>query len=316
MSKWSAVKSVAVGEFDGVHLGHQAVFAEAERQAQMLGGTAAGVTFEPRVDRVLARAGESVLGDLGSVEDRKQLMLAQGLDEVAILEFNSERAQWQPERFLQELRRLWPSVEVLVAGEDFTFGAKGAGNARNFRKIATLADHERPLRGVFVPAVRTQNGEKVSSSQIREALLVGNVDEAATWLGRSYQLRGKVVHGRAVGRTWGIPTANLNISENILIPGPGVYAVDVLLSDGSTYRGGAFVKDVHDPSQALYRQPIEVHLLDFSGDLYGADLMVAFKARIRGYRRFASAEDAVQTIKDDLAHIRSVSEEPDAGKVF
>ena len=308
MSAQLPVKAVAVGEFDGVHLGHQAVFAEAVRQAKMLGGTAAGVTFEPRVDRVLACPGAHVLGDLGRVAERKQLMLAQGLAEVAVLEFNSERAQWQPERFLQELRRLWPTVEVLVAGEDFTFGAKGAGNARNFREIAILADDKNPIRGVFVPAVRTPEGQKVSSSQIREALLAGNVVEAAKWLGRRYQVRGHVVHGRAVGRTWGIPTANLEIPENILVPGPGVYGVDVELADGSRWRGGAFIKDEQDRNQALYRQPIEVHLLDFSGDLYGTDLIVEFRDRIRGYRRFASAEDAERTIKGDLEKIAGEQE--------
>lgn len=304
MSERRAVKSVAVGEFDGVHVGHQAVFAEAVRQAQMLGGAASGVTFEPRVDRVLARPGENVAGDLGTVSERKQLMLGQGLGEVAVLEFNAERAQWQPERFLQELRRLWPSVEALVAGEDFTFGAKGAGNAQNFRKIAALADEKRPLRGVFVPAVRTKEGEKVSSSQIREALLAGRVEVAAEWLGRRYQVSGLVVHGRAVGRTWRIPTANLEIPESILVPGPGVYEVDGVLSDGSRWRGGAFVKDAQDQGQTLYRQPIEVHLLDFSADLYGTELCVEFRRKIRGYRKFGSAEEAMRTIKGDLEKVR------------
>lgn len=301
----ASVTVLALGQFDGVHRGHAQVFASAVREAGRRGGLSAALTFEPRVDVVLARPGVPVPGRLTTPAETTARILQVGIRHVAVWPFDHALAAKSPVDFLQLLRRAFPALQCVVAGEDFTFGACGAGHAGNFQELATLADSRRPLDGRFVPAVVDRFGQKVSSTAIREALLAGKPLRATELLGRPYALAGRVVHGRQVGRTRGLPTANLQIPTDLLLPRPGVYAADALLPDGECRPAGTFVADARDARQALYQSPIEAHLLGFSGDLYGVPLTLRFRRYLRPFRPFASEAEAIHSIRHDLARLRA-----------
>ncbi len=290
--------AVALGSFDGVHRGHQALFAEALARARARGAAAVAATFEPHPGKVLFPDLAPKL--LTPLPRKLELLEACGLDAVILQPFDRAYAGVVPEQFLQ--RDLFGPLAPrdVVVGPDFTYGKARAGT------VATLAQACR-ARGVGfaqVPAVTCDGGAVVSSSKIREFVAEGRVGAAARMLGRPFDLVGTVIRGLGRGRTIGVPTANLH-AENEVRPGIGVYAVRALF--GREVRAGA-ANIGRKPTFGEDEVTLEVHLLDWQGDLYGARIAVEFLERLRGEQRFSGVDELKRAIAADCAHARAVAQ--------
>jgi len=281
---------VAIGVFDGVHLGHQRVI----REAVAGDGVAVVLTFDPHPMRVLAPDKAPPL--LTSTPHKLALMESLGPDAVLLLPFTREFADMLPETFLQQLAAPAHCLRRICVGARFHFGHNRTGNARLMERLA-------PRLGYTVteiPAVATPDGETISSSAIRQHILHGRLDRATAMLGRPFSLLGTVEPGDHRGRSLGFPTANLNLHNEVLPP-DGVYA-------GRVGHRPAVVNIGLRPTfqHATPRRLIEVHILDFSGDLYGQDLEVALIQKLRGELKFPSADALQQQIRADIALARQL----------
>ena len=295
--------SIAIGNFDGVHLGHQALFAATCRGAAALGGPACALTFEPHPARLLAPQYAPPL--ICAPKRKHELLAACGVDELVEQEFNQAFAATDPSAFVDLLRGT--GVGEVVVGHDFTYGKARAGAVESLR----LALEERGVRLRVVPPVAV-NGLVCSSTKVREFVLEGRVEAANMLLGRPFDLDGEVVQGAGRGRKLGWPTANIRTS-NELLPAVGVYAVRArLLPGGEPLPGAAnlglnptFRPDVAQAGGAG-RPPLslEVHLLDFADDLYGKQVRVEFVHRLREERRFPGVEALKQQITRDVQETR------------
>lgn len=279
--------AVCLGNFDGVHLGHRALF-DAARGL----GKVAALTFQPHPGKVLqADLAPRLICQL----PRKLELLAQvGVEETIVQPFDLSFARSTPadfERWLfADLR-----VGAVVIGHDYTYGAKRAGTRATLEVAARAANAKLQT----VPAV-TLDGVVISSSKVREYILEGRVTAAQRLLGRFFDLDGTVVTGQGRGRTIGFPTANID-TQNELRPGAGVYAVRVKVGD--KLFGGAANIGVK-PTFGGGEVTIEAHLFGFQGDLYGQKLRVEFVERLRGEQRFASAAELAGQIGRDLERAR------------
>jgi len=292
--------AVAVGNFDGVHRGHQALVAAAVAGARAKGGAAVLLTFDPHPARVLRPA--AAPRALTTLAQKEELVSALGIDRLVALAFDREVAALSPEAFAREVLEAALGAHHVVVGESFRFGQARQGDARSLEALG--ARHGFDVQ--VVPPV-LQGGRPVSSSRVREALAAGDVAEAAALLGRPYALDGRVVRGDGRGRTLGIPTANL-AAEDQLLPAHGVYAGRCRVADGG-WRA-AVVNVGERPTFGGAGLVVEAHLLDFAGDLYGASLRIALVARLRGEQRFASAAELVSRIREDIAAARAVLPPP------
>ncbi|HZH78225.1 MAG TPA: bifunctional riboflavin kinase/FAD synthetase [Archangium sp.] len=286
--------ALALGNFDGVHRGHQALFAEARRQ----GTPAAALTFQPHPGKVLQ---PDLAPKLITLLPRKLELFAEwGLDAAVVQPFTREYARHSPRDFEASLLDVL-GARHLVVGYDFTYGAARAGTADTLREAAS----QRGAQVHVVPPV-TVDGVVASSSKVREYILEGRVSAAHRLLGRPFDLDGTVVPGAGRGRGIGFPTANVD-TQNELRPAPGVYAIRVRLKDEpqGPWRPGAANIGVK-PTFGGTVVTIEAHLLDFQGDLYGKELRVQFLERLRPEQRFASVAELVGQIKRDVEAARTV----------
>ncbi|CAN5896565.1 bifunctional riboflavin kinase/FAD synthetase [soil metagenome] len=278
---------VVIGNFDGVHLGHQAVLGQARALADARSLRCVVLTFDPHPSEVLGRGAPPRLTTLPR---RIELLREHGATDVAVEPFTMELAGWSPQRFAEELLAMRLGTRVVVVGETFRFGSKRAGD------FATLAALGRSLGFEAVAAEVAGEAEgPFSSTRVRDAVAAGDVARAAAILGRPHALSGVVEHGDARGRTLGFPTANLGgVGE--MLPAYGVYAVRV--AGPSTSAGGVMNVGVR-PTVGGSALRIEVHLFDFDQDLYGQTLRVDLVARLRGEQKFAGIEALrVQITKD------------------
>jgi riboflavin kinase / FMN adenylyltransferase len=277
--------SVCLGNFDGVHLGHRALIAEAKRH-----GRAAALTFSPHPGKVLQPA---LAPRLITLQLRKlELLEEAGLDWTVVQPFSLEYAKTSAAAFEAALLE-GLKVGAVVVGYDFTYGSKRSGTVKTLEAACAKAGAKLSV----VPAV-TVDGVVVSSSKVREYVLEGRVVAAHRLLGRYFDLEGTVVPGAGRGRTIGFPTANID-TQNELRPGAGVYAVRVSVKDGSGRWGGAAnigVKPTFGGSEVT----IEAYLFDFEGDLYGKKLKVEFIDRLRGEQRFGSVTELAGQIARDV----------------
>ncbi|HEX4042834.1 MAG TPA: bifunctional riboflavin kinase/FAD synthetase [Xanthobacteraceae bacterium] len=279
---------VAIGNFDGVHRGHKAVIAAAQQRAATLGRPAAALTFEPH-PRTFFNPGEPLFR-LTDAAAKLRLLAAAGLDGAIVLTFDDALAQLTAEAFVTRILVERFAVSGAAIGFNFHFGANRAGSPG----ILASEGAKRGFTVDIVPPLRDR-GRPVSSQPIREALAAGRLDEAAELLGYPWFISGPVVHGDKRGRELGFPTANL-------VPDPacglrrGIYAVRVGLH-GRHYDGVASFgrRPMYDVGTVL----LETFLFDFSGDLYGATIDVAFIAFIRDEATFASAGELVRQMQDD-----------------
>jgi riboflavin kinase/FMN adenylyltransferase len=280
---------LAIGSFDGVHLGHQHVLKRVEELAAERGARSAVVTFEPHPRCVLepARCPKS----LTTIEERLGLLHLLGVDDGIVLKFTPQVAQLSADEFVAALGASM-SIQGVVCGPDFGFGHRRQGNPE------WLREHSLPVE-VVEPFLL--DGEELHSSAIRRLLGEGDVPAANRLLGRPFLLRGTVEHGAEVGRGLGFPTANLAIQLNKLVPAQGIYAVRVKSPHG---RHLGALNIGYRPTFGGDRLTIEVFLLDFDGDLYGAQLEVAFVARLRDEKKFANAGELADAIARDVAETR------------
>lgn len=285
---------VTIGNFDGVHHGHRVLLERLIARARALSAPAVVYTFEPSPRVVLAPSQH--VARILSWPDKVRLLGQQGVDAVVVERFSRAFAQHPPEWFAKEVlgRRL--RAQALVVGYDFRFGRARAGDVEMLGRLLP----EMPVEQV--QAVRL-DGAVASSSVIRQRVLDGDVAGAARLLGRWHFVRGTVVSGDQRGRHIGFPTANLD-SEAELLPARGVYAVQVRIDDGPALPAVANLglRPTFDGTGLR----LEVHLLDWSGDLYGCELRVDFVERIRAEERFADVDALVTRIRSDVATARTL----------
>jgi len=283
---------VVIGNFDGVHRGHQAVLAQARHIADAESYACVVLTFDPHPREVLS-GGAVARPRLTSFPRKVELLRANGADQVAVEPFTLEFASWTPDRFARDLLSARLRARAVVVGENFRFGAKRAGDLPKLRELGAELG--------FVPVAAEVAGDAkgpFSSTRAREAIAAGDLDEAAAVLGRTHALSGTVVEGDRVGRTIGFPTANLEgVVE--LLPPHGVYAVRAGEHRGVTNIGVR-------PTVGGTKLRIETHLFDFDGDLYGTPMRIDLVARLRGEQKFAGLDELKAQIAKDVAAARAV----------
>jgi riboflavin kinase/FMN adenylyltransferase len=287
---------VTVGTFDGVHVGHRAVCDEIVRRAERTGGRSALVTFDPHPLRVIRP--ESAPALLTPGPERTLLLAETGLRHALILRFDRELQQYSAARFVEEILLGRLGMAELVMGYDHGFGRGREGSVDTMRQLGRRLGFAVDV----VDAVRV-DGRPVSSTRIREALSRGDVEEAARCLGRPYAMEGEVVTGSRRGRELGFPTANLRIDcADKLIPADGIYAVHGWVA-GARVPGLLHL----GPRPVFPGEPptLEVHLLDWSGDLYGSRLRIELRARLREVRSFDSVEALVEQMRRDSVEGRA-----------
>lgn len=285
---------LAIGDFDGVHNGHRQVIGQAVRIAREAGIPASIMTFNPHPREVLGQSKYSSY--LTPIYEKMQIFGSLGVDYTYVVTFDQAFARISPEKFVEHM--LVPMrIHTVVIGFDFTFGYKGEGTAETLKKLA------KGRMNVEVVAPFQLDGEKVSSTLIRERLYLGDLERMPDYLGRYYSILGMVVEGDKRGRQIGFPTANLELTAPYVIPRNGVYAV-YAHTGGNRYPAvmnigvrPTFLPDSAQPS-------LEVHLLDFRGDLYGQMLKVEFVRYLRREERFESVDQLVAQIRRDAEQAR------------
>jgi riboflavin kinase/FMN adenylyltransferase len=294
--------ALAVGNFDGVHRGHQALVALAVRDARAAHGTSVVLTFDPHPSRVLSpdRAPASLM----TLGQKAEILAGLGVDRLAVLPFTVELSRREPEEFARDVLQRALGARVVVVGSSFRFGRGRAGDLATLRRLGeALGFRVHGQRPVIA------RGGPISSTRIREALSRGDVEAARDFLGRRFFVDGAVVKGDGRGRQIGIPTANLAVA-NETIPGGGVYACwSRVMGDASSPRPAA-VNVGHRPTFGGGRTTVEAHILDYEGDLYGRTLRVEFEERLREERKFADAESLVAQIRKDIGEARRVLRAP------
>ena len=283
----------ALGFFDGVHLGHQALLHQTVALAREVGATPGAVTFSTHPDGLVSGNAPALLNTPG---DRDRLLRSYGIEGVLELPFDEELKNTPWADFLSRLVAL--GAAGFVCGDDFRFGAGGAGTA------ATLAAfcREQNLRCAIVPQQEV-DGVRVSSTHIRQLLENGEMKQANRFLGHPHSLSGEVVPGRQLGRTIGIPTANMLLPGGLAVPKLGVYAAKATV-EGKTYP--AVTNIGSRPTVGGHQVRAESWLLDFAGDLYGKTVTLAFLEFLRPEQKFESLDELKEQILKDAQRVREL----------
>jgi riboflavin kinase/FMN adenylyltransferase len=276
----SRERRVAVGSFDGVHLGHR----------EVIRGSDSVLTFDPHPSAVVAPQHTPKL--LTPLTVKAELVRSLGARELIVIPFDADFAMRGAREFIDEVLVDMLDATHVSVGENFRFGNRAKGDPR------MLAEDER--FSTRVVALLEVDGEIVSSSHIRGLVLAGEVDSAKRFLGAPFQMRGEVVAGDRRGRELGFPTANLIPDDALVCPGHGVYAC---LANGMPAAVNVGVRPTFDTGRG---ELVEAYILDFEGDLYGKQLRLDFLARLRGERRFSSAQDLVEQMRRDVERTREM----------
>lgn len=305
---------ITIGNFDGMHRGHQALLSQLRAEAQSRGLRSSVLTFAPHPREFFARkaggAGATIPARLHTLREKLEALAAAGIDETRVCRFNDAFAGLSPEDFVRKVLVDAMRAKHVIIGDDFRFGARRAGD---FTMLKSLGEHY----GFTVSSLDSQcmGGERISSSQVRAALAAGDVNRAEALLGYPYAMEGRVVQGRQLGRTIGVPTANVQIRHDPL-PLRGVFVVDVALDKThaavpqATQRYAGVANLGYRPTLGGDTRPLlEVHLFDYAGDLYGAHLDVRFLAKLRDEMTFADFGALTTQIQEDLAQARRFFEQ-------
>ncbi|MGF1502581.1 MAG: bifunctional riboflavin kinase/FAD synthetase [Paracoccaceae bacterium] len=295
--------TAALGNFDGVHLGHRALISAARRARPA--GRHAVVTFEPHPRRYFRPAMPPFR--LATADERARILASLGLDALFELAFDEALAEMSPERFVAEVLADGLGLSHVAVGEDFRFGKARAGDVQILARAGAA-------HGIAVTAIALEGeGTPVSSSMIRTHIREGRPDAAARLLGRWHTVSGPVLQGDQRGRTLGYPTANLAFGDQI-VPAYGVYAAEVTVHDGphaGRYPGVASIGE--RPTFGINAPNFEVHLFDFAGDLYGAEISTGLVAFLRGEVRFDGADALIAQMDRDSADARAALAAPSPG---
>jgi riboflavin kinase / FMN adenylyltransferase len=290
---------ITIGNFDGVHIGHQALFYQTIEKAQAINGTAVAMTFEPHPAKVLGHLEAPPLITLH--EQKIELISRTGIDVLISVPFTKAFADLSAEMFVVDLLVGKLGMKAIVVGEDYSYGSRRKGNLTSLRTDAKRFGFE----VVLVPGVQFVAPEKgrISSTRIRELVMDGNVSEAQKLLGRYYQVRGEVVTGRnRGGKLLGFPTANINLQDE-LCPKMGVYAVTVECVGGK-FKGVANIG--YSPTFDDHIYTIEVHILDFDKPIYGEKIRVNFIRWIRDEMKFSDLPQLSNQITKDILQVRDL----------
>jgi riboflavin kinase/FMN adenylyltransferase len=277
----------SIGNFDGVHLGHQAVIGQLAEKAAALNLPTTLITFEPTPAEYFS--GVNAPARLTTFREKYVTLKRFAIDRILVLPFNQRLASMAADDFIQKILIEGLAVRYLVVGDDFRFGKDRTGDFHLLRQ----SGKENDFTVVSMPSFRV-DGERVSSSAIRQALADGNFDRAERMLGRHYHMTGKVAHGEKRGQQWGFPTANINMKRKV-IPLRGIFAVEVFGLDREPLFGVANLGT--RPTVGGMRTLLEVHLFDFDEQIYGRRINVVFRHKIREEIRFESFDE----LKDQIA---------------
>ncbi|MGD8564720.1 MAG: bifunctional riboflavin kinase/FAD synthetase [Desulfarculaceae bacterium] len=288
---------VTIGNFDGVHLGHQSLFAKARERAQAISGTSMAMTFEPHPMRVLRPAVNLPL--ITPLSQKLSLLEECGVQVAVCVRFDEDFARLSADAFVDKLLVARLGAVEVVVGYDFAFGRKGLGDLELLRSKGErhgFVVHE--MGPVMI------DGQPVSSTRVRQVVRACDLAAAHRLLGRHYRIAGKVVAGRGRGgRLLGVPTANLRV-EDELLPGGGVYAVLVEVDQGRLLPGVTNIGS--NPTFSDGGLNVETHILDFKGDLYGQNIAIHFVEHLRGEKRFGSVQELADQIGIDISKARQI----------
>jgi riboflavin kinase / FMN adenylyltransferase len=285
----------AIGNFDGVHLGHRAILKAAIDRARAAGGTAFALTFDPLPAKLLvpARAPRLIL----TPEDKLEMLRLSGIDGVIVLNFTRELSLLPPHDFVRDYLCGKIGVREVVVGQNFRFGHNRTGNPSVIAELGRELGFDTAVVGPV-----QVDGIEVSSTKVREAIMTGDLGAAARLLGRYHFLSGPVVRGRERGRTIGFPTANVAV-ETECIPPDGVYATRVILDDGAY---PSITNIGMRPTFSETARSIEAHLFGFTRDIYGQRIKLELIGRVRAERKFKSADALKAQIALDIVRVREI----------
>ena len=290
---------ITIGNFDGVHIGHQALFHEVIEKAETIDGTSIAMTFEPHPIRVLKQNGHPPLITL--YEQKAELIERTGIDVLICVPFTEAFASLSADQFIRDLLIKKIGMKAIVVGEDYRFGKNREGNLEMMRSYGP----DYGFKVIVADWIKTSRGftGRISSTKIRELVTDGHMTEAGKMLGRYYQIRGRVVTGRdRGGKLLGIPTANINLYDE-LCPKTGIYAVTVECR-GNHHNGVANIG--YSPTFEDHEFTVEVHILDFNDNIYGKKIRVNFIKRIRDEIKFSNISALIDQIKKDVAAAREI----------
>jgi riboflavin kinase/FMN adenylyltransferase len=289
-------RAVAIGTFDGVHLGHRAIVAQAKELGRARGIPVMVVTFEPHPIAILRPELKTTV--LTPIDLKAELIAALDVDELLILPFTHAFSRIRAERFVDMIASPPLGAEIVIVGENFRFGSGGTGTAEGMRAYGRV----RGVEVVSPSIVASYDGKPISSTRIRRLIAEGRLDEAGALLGRPHLVEGIVVPGDQRGRALGLPTANVDTLASAAVPGRGVYA------GRATTRHGRAIAAINVGVAPTFRTAhergparVEAFLLDYDGpDLYGEAIRIEFVSRLRDERRFADASELVAQIHHDI----------------
>lgn len=289
---------VAIGNFDGVHIGHQMLFRKAADIAGEKGGTSAVLTFEPHPLKIIAP--EKVPPLLTNFRQKMEAIERCGIDLVICADFTRQFADQHPRDFAKDVLADRIGAREVVVGFDYAFGRGREGTIPYLKKMGEEFDFK-----VHVVEPIKLDGKLIGSSLVRELIEDGDVEEAEKFLGRPYSICGPVIHGYKTGQAIGFPTANID-THRVQIPGTGVYAVYILHHDRKL---PGVVNIGFNPTFNRDTLSLEVHIFDFHEKIYGEEIEVLFLKRIRSEIKFTSADELVRQIKQDIQEAKKIMED-------
>lgn len=283
-----------IGAFDGVHLGHLAILEQLQERAEYYRTPSMVIMFEPQPREYFSR--EQAPARLMRIREKTDALLRAGVDRVFCLQFNQALRSLSAQEFIEQVLVLGAGIRCLVVGDDFHFGRDRRGDFDMLAKTGEHHDFE-----VLETRTVEHEGERISSTRIRRELEAGRFDRAQTLLGKPFRIEGRVVYGQQLGRRFGVPTANVNL-HRYRAPLQGVFAVDVLLNNARI--PGVANVGVRPTVGDLIKPVLEVHLIDWRGNLYGRRIAVEFRYKLREERKFSDLDELVENIQGDIVAAR------------
>lgn len=288
---------LAIGFFDGVHLGHQQIIRQTIADARKHGALALVITFNQHPNAVVAPARVPPL--IYSLSQKLRTIESLGPEATLLIHFDKAFSEKTGEAFIRELATAWSGIQSICVGADFTFGYKRGGNVDLLKKLG--AELKFSVHGM---AAVSLDGKTVSSTRIREEIRTGDLDAASQMLGRAYSIAGPVIEGDKLGHKIGFPTANID-PAGLALPPSGVYAIHANVG-GKTHRAVLNIgtrPTLNNPNPPLR---IEAHLLDFTGDLYGKELEIVFAEKLRDEQKFPSLDELKSQIVRDIERAKNI----------
>ncbi|MGL4999719.1 bifunctional riboflavin kinase/FAD synthetase [Cetobacterium sp.] len=287
---------VAIGAFDGIHLGHRELISEAVKKAKKIGGKSVVFTFLNHPMEITANLKAPKL--ISSLEEKIHIVESLNVDYLILQPFTKEFSSMTPDRFVQEVLKNILKTKEIYVGFNFSFGKDGKGSIQSLKELGKKLD----INTNIIDPIKLED-KVISSTFIRKMLILGNLDIANRCLGQPFLIIGEVVHGRKLGRLMGFPTANLKILNKVYPPF-GIYGGKVRVEDENHYRD-AVINIGKNPTLKPDERSIEVHILDFDKDIYGKKIYVSLVQFLRDEKKFNSMDELKETIKKDVLNWRA-----------